>query len=66
MLGIILFFLILSVLAWAISSQHSTPRKQKMKDLVDSIKGGIGLGIIYAIIFVIVIILVRLVFTLSI
>lgn len=60
-MDIILFFVFLSLLAWIISMPSSIKRKIVAKDLIDAIKGGTGMGIVYAIIVALFIAAVRLV-----
>lgn len=60
-MDIILFFIILSLLAWVIYMPSSIKHKTVAKDLIDAIKGGAGMGIVYAIIVALFILAVRLV-----
>ena len=61
-MDIVLFFVVISLLSWILSLRRSTCKKEAIHGLIDSLKGGIGLGLIYTLIVILVVICIRLIF----
>ena len=60
-MDIIISCIVLSLIVWVFSLSFSENRKKLVNNLMDALKGGVGIGIVYTVIVALFIIAVRLI-----